>query len=103
MILSHRKGGYVTTKAISDSHTSYSLVAVYDGQIQCLKKTKRGRKITSSHGDELKSIERGEIVQEQISTAYLVVDQGSQAGKRIELWKEHTTIGRSRDCDIFLE
>jgi pSer/pThr/pTyr-binding forkhead associated (FHA) protein len=51
----------------------------------------------------LKSIERGEIVQEQISTAYLVVDQGSQAGKRIELWKEHTTIGRSRDCDIFLE
>ncbi len=42
-------------------------------------------------------------MQEQISTAYLMIEQGSQAGKRIEIWKEHTTIGRSRTCDIFLE
>ena len=48
-------------------------------------------------------LERGKLVQEQISTAYLLVEQGSQAGKRIELCKDHTTIGRSRDCDIFLE
>jgi pSer/pThr/pTyr-binding forkhead associated (FHA) protein len=48
-------------------------------------------------------MERGEIVQEQISAAYLMIEEGSQAGKRIEIWKEHTTIGRSRNCDIFLE
>ncbi|GCE19878.1 FHA domain-containing protein [Dictyobacter kobayashii] len=41
--------------------------------------------------------------QEQISGAYLVIQKGSLAGKRIELWKECTTIGRSRDSDIFLE
>jgi pSer/pThr/pTyr-binding forkhead associated (FHA) protein len=38
--------------------------------------------------------------------AYLVIQQdqqGSQPNKRVELWKECTTIGRSRDCDIFLE
>jgi pSer/pThr/pTyr-binding forkhead associated (FHA) protein len=35
--------------------------------------------------------------------AYLVIKQGSQAGKRLEIWKECTLIGRSRDCDIFLE
>jgi len=40
---------------------------------------------------------------EQASTTYLVIQQGPQAGKRIEIWKERTTIGRSRDCDIFLE
>lgn len=43
------------------------------------------------------------MTQEQPSTAYLVIQHGSQAGKRIELWKVHTTIGRSRQCDIFLE
>jgi pSer/pThr/pTyr-binding forkhead associated (FHA) protein len=40
---------------------------------------------------------------EQSSTTYLVIRQGPQAGKRIEIWKERTTIGRTRDCDIFLE
>ncbi len=40
---------------------------------------------------------------EQASTIYLVIQQGPQAGKRIEIWKDCTTIGRSRDCDIFLE
>ena len=24
-------------------------------------------------------------------------------GKRLEIWKDVTTIGRSRECDIFLE
>lgn len=43
------------------------------------------------------------MAQEQIATAYLVIQHGLQAGKRIELWKVHTTIGRSRACDIFLE
>lgn len=41
--------------------------------------------------------------QEPTSGAYLVIQKGSLAGKRIELWKECTTIGRSRDSDIFLE
>ena len=48
----------------------------------------------------------GEVTQEQheqASTTYLVIQQGPQAGKRIEIWKDRTTIGRSRDCDIFLE
>ena len=40
---------------------------------------------------------------EQASTTFLVIQQGPQAGKRIEIWKDRTTIGRSRDCDIFLE
>lgn len=35
--------------------------------------------------------------------AYLVIRQGPQAGKRLEIWKDSTTIGRSRNCDIFLE
>lgn len=45
------------------------------------------------------------MVQEQVSGAYLVIQQGPQtlAGKRVELWKDCTTIGRSRDSDIFLE
>ncbi|GCE13750.1 FHA domain-containing protein [Tengunoibacter tsumagoiensis] len=43
------------------------------------------------------------MTQEQNSTAYLVIQKGSLVGKRIELWKECTTIGRSRDSDIFLE
>src|SRR5207249_5973685 len=38
----------------------------------------------------------------QIIGAYLVIQKGA-VGKRVELWKESTTIGRSRDCDIFLE
>ncbi len=33
--------------------------------------------------------------------AYLVIQMGA-VGKRVELWKDLTTIGRSRDCDIFL-
>ncbi|GCF07795.1 FHA domain-containing protein [Dictyobacter arantiisoli] len=41
--------------------------------------------------------------QEIVSGAYLVLQKGSLVGKRIELWKECTTIGRSRDSDIFLE
>jgi pSer/pThr/pTyr-binding forkhead associated (FHA) protein len=40
---------------------------------------------------------------EQSFAAYLVIKQGSQMGKRLELWKNVTTIGRSRNCDIFLE
>lgn len=42
------------------------------------------------------------MTHEQPSGAYLVLQQGG-AGKRIELWKECTTIGRSRNCDIFLQ
>ncbi len=41
------------------------------------------------------------MTEEQTIGAYLVVQMGP-VGKRIELWKENTTIGRSRDCDIFL-
>lgn len=40
---------------------------------------------------------------EQTSGAYLVIQKGSLIGKRVELWKQCTTIGRSRDSDIFLE
>jgi pSer/pThr/pTyr-binding forkhead associated (FHA) protein len=40
---------------------------------------------------------------DQSSGAYLVIKQGSQMGKRLELCKNVTTIGRSRECDIFLE
>jgi pSer/pThr/pTyr-binding forkhead associated (FHA) protein len=43
------------------------------------------------------------MAQEYLSAAYLLIQQGRQAGKRVELWKDCTTIGRSRDCDIFLE
>jgi pSer/pThr/pTyr-binding forkhead associated (FHA) protein len=35
--------------------------------------------------------------------AYLVIEKGPLLGKRVEIWKDSTTIGRSRDCDIFLE
>jgi pSer/pThr/pTyr-binding forkhead associated (FHA) protein len=41
--------------------------------------------------------------QDYSSGAYLVIQKGPLLGKRVELWKECTTIGRSRDCDIFLE
>lgn len=41
--------------------------------------------------------------QEQLSTAYLVIQNGPQAGKRVEICKDCTTIGRSRECDLFLE
>lgn len=40
---------------------------------------------------------------EQSSSAYLVMKEGPHMGKRVELWKNVTTIGRSRECDIFLE
>lgn len=43
------------------------------------------------------------MAQEPISTAYLVIQQGPHPGKRIEICKDSTTIGRSRNCDIFLE
>ncbi|HLI07725.1 MAG TPA: FHA domain-containing protein [Ktedonobacteraceae bacterium] len=43
------------------------------------------------------------MADEDISTAYLLIQRGPQAGKRVELWKDITTIGRSRHCDIFLE
>jgi len=41
--------------------------------------------------------------QEQVPAAYLVMQRGPKAGRRIELWKECTSIGRSLDSDIFLE
>lgn len=41
--------------------------------------------------------------QEYTSTAHLIIQDGPRAGKRLEIWKDLTTIGRSRDCDIFLE
>ena len=43
------------------------------------------------------------MVQDYISGAYLVIHTGNNVGKRVELWKESTTIGRSRECDIFVE
>ncbi len=43
------------------------------------------------------------MIQEQAPGAYLVIQKDALVGKRVELWKECTTIGRSRDCDIFLE
>lgn len=43
------------------------------------------------------------MVQEPIGVAYLIIQQGPRAGKRIELCKDLTSIGRSRHCDIFLE
>ncbi len=44
-----------------------------------------------------------EELYDQSPNAYLVMKQGAQMGKRLELWKDLTTIGRSRECDIFLE
>ncbi|GAC1648367.1 MAG: hypothetical protein NVS4B12_16690 [Ktedonobacteraceae bacterium] len=41
------------------------------------------------------------MTEEQTTGAYLVIQMGP-VGKRVELWKDCTTIGRSRDCDIFL-
>jgi pSer/pThr/pTyr-binding forkhead associated (FHA) protein len=43
------------------------------------------------------------MIVEQTSGAYLVIHKTPMAGKRIELWKDCTTLGRSSDCDIFLE
>jgi pSer/pThr/pTyr-binding forkhead associated (FHA) protein len=43
------------------------------------------------------------MVQEPMQGAYLVIQKGSLVGKRVELCKDCTTIGRSRDSDIFLE
>jgi pSer/pThr/pTyr-binding forkhead associated (FHA) protein len=42
------------------------------------------------------------MMPDQIIGAYLVIQKGA-VGKRVELWKQCTTIGRSLDCDIFLE
>ena len=44
-----------------------------------------------------------EELYEQSPAAYLVMKQGPHMGRRVELWKNVTTIGRSRECDIFLE
>ena len=41
--------------------------------------------------------------QEYTTAAHLIIQEGTRAGKRLEIWKDLTTIGRSRDCDIFLE
>src|SRR5947209_18594461 len=41
--------------------------------------------------------------QDYTSTAHLIIQEGPRAGKRLEIWKDLTTIGRSRVCDIFLE
>lgn len=41
--------------------------------------------------------------QDYTSTAHLIIQEGPRAGKRLEIWKDLTTIGRSRNCDIFLE
>ena len=43
------------------------------------------------------------MVQDYGTGAYLVIQVGNSLGKRVELWKESTTIGRSRECDLFLE
>jgi pSer/pThr/pTyr-binding forkhead associated (FHA) protein len=40
---------------------------------------------------------------EYTTAAHLIIQEGLRAGKRLEIWKDITTIGRSRDCDIFLE
>ena len=45
----------------------------------------------------------GEEPQEYTTAAHLIIQEGPRAGKRLEIWKDLTTIGRSRDCDIFLE
>src|SRR5260370_24348041 len=37
------------------------------------------------------------------TSAHLIIQKAPRAGKRLEIWKDLTTIGRSRDCDIFLE
>jgi pSer/pThr/pTyr-binding forkhead associated (FHA) protein len=44
-----------------------------------------------------------EIMAQEFTSAYLVIQKGPLLGRRVEIWKERTTIGRSRDCDIFLE
>lgn len=43
------------------------------------------------------------MTEEQNLGAYLVIQNGPQRGKRFELWKDCTTIGRSRECDLFIE
>ena len=47
--------------------------------------------------------EESQEFSEQSTSAYLVIQQGPGGSRRMELWKDCTTIGRSRDCDIFLE
>ena len=41
--------------------------------------------------------------QDYTTAAHLIIQEGPRAGKRLEILKDLTTIGRSRDCDIFLE
>jgi len=48
-------------------------------------------------------VEEPQEFSEQPTSAYLVIQQGPRGSRRMELWKDCTTIGRSRDCDIFLE
>ncbi len=48
-------------------------------------------------------VEEPQEFSEQSATAYLVIQPGTGGNRRMELWKDCTTIGRSRDCDIFLE
>ncbi len=40
---------------------------------------------------------------DQPAEVYLIIQQGPQAGKRVEIWKDCTTLGRSRESDLFLE
>ena len=48
-------------------------------------------------------VEEAQGFSEQPTSAYLVIQQGPRGSRRMELWKDCTTIGRSRDWDIFLE
>jgi pSer/pThr/pTyr-binding forkhead associated (FHA) protein len=57
----------------------------------------------SKHQEHTLPLRKINMVQEQTSGAYLVIQKDQQVGKRVELWKDCTTIGRSRDRDIFLE
>src|SRR5579864_3503403 len=44
------------------------------------------------------------MMQNRAAGAFIVIQHESQpVGRRVEIWKDRTTIGRSRDCDIFLE
>jgi pSer/pThr/pTyr-binding forkhead associated (FHA) protein len=49
------------------------------------------------------SVKKKTIMEEHRAGAYLVMQKGSLVGRRLELWNDCTTIGRSRDSDIFLD
>ena len=53
--------------------------------------------------EHISVLQQWEVMAQEYISAYLVIQKGPLLGKRVELWKECTTIGRSRDCDIFLE